>query len=590
MRFVYFTLFGLIIGFVSFFAYQFGYERFEQSSLSASKERLSLYQASLRSTLERASHLPQVVAVHPNVNAALSEREVGLSFNTYLKTINEAAQSDVLFVMNQNGETAASSNFDLSESFVGKNYGFRPYFKNAMQGEQGRFFAIGATTGRPGYFISEPILENETPIGVAVVKIEFDELLADWVNAGEDVFITDADGVIVLTSNNAQIYKTIGGLSKARIAELSRSRKFAGRSIEKLGFTSETGEFEDRIILNGNPFFVSSVNLPSLNWTLHYLTPLSGVSNASLVLSAIVFLLFGLSLLAVLYIRSRIQQGRLQLVAVEAARVKEANIRLEREVKTRRDTEKKLRDTQAELIQSSRLAALGKMSAAIVHEVNQPVSAIRTFTSSGSLLVKKKRLDEADDVFTQIKKMTERLGTITSDLLVFSRKPVSLPKHVNLHDVLDTISKQYRAELRRSKIKLEMKFDAQPANVLGSHVRFEQLFSNLMKNAIHACKVANKPKITVSSQILDESIFISFKDNGEGVPSEIMDQLFDPFFTTKGVGEGVGLGLALCYAIADEANGNIKCENHADGGVCFIVEFPTAKQAYIVNELEYADV
>jgi len=589
MRFVYFTLFSLIIGFLSFFTYQIGYERFEQSSLSASQERLSLYQASLRSTLERASHLPQVVTVHPHVGAALSLGRVGLSFNTYLKIINEAAQSDVLFVMDPNGKTIASSNFDLSESFVGKNYGFRPYFKDAMRGEQGRFFAIGATTGRPGYFISEPILEGNTPIGVAVVKIEFDELLADWVNAGEDVFITDADGVIVLTSNNARIYKTIGGLSQVRIAELSQSRKFAGRSIEKLGFTSETEKFEGRISLNGDPFYVSSVNLPTLNWKLHYLTPLGGVSSSAIVLATIVFLLFGLSLLAVLYIRSRIKQERLELVAVEAERVKEANIRLEREVKTRRDTEKKLRDTQAELIQSSRLAALGKMSAAIVHEVNQPVSAIRTFTSSGSLLLKKKRLDDANDVFTQIKKMTERLGTITSDLLVFSRKPVSVPKRVNLHDVIDTIALQYKAELKASKIKLDMRLIKDDVYVMGSHVRFEQLFSNLIKNAIQACENVHKPRITINTQTTDKTVFIGFVDNGDGVPQEIMDQLFDPFFTTKGVGKGVGLGLALCYAIADEAGGSIKCENHVDGGACFVVELPKTNAASTVAGLEHVD-
>jgi len=588
MRIVYFIIFSLIIGFLSFFAYKFGYERLEQSSLSASQERLSLYRATLRSTLDRASHLPQVVAVHPHVNAALYQGRVDLSFNKYLKTINEAAQSDVLFVMDRNGRTIASSNFDLSESFVGKNYGFRPYFKNAMGGEQGRFFAIGATTGRPGYFISEPILEDETPIGVAVVKIEFDELLVDWVNAGEDVFITDSDGVIVLSSKQEKIYKTIKTLAPERLELLSQSRKFAGRSIEKLGYTSETTEFEGRISLGGNPFYVSSVNLSTLNWKLHYLTPLGGVSSSAIVLAMIVFLLFGLSLLAVLYTRSRIKQERLELVAVEAERVKEANIQLEKEVKTRRDTEKKLRDTQAELIQSSRLAALGKMSAAIVHEVNQPVSAIRTFTSSGSLLLKKKRLDDANDVFTQIKKMTERLGAITSDLLVFSRKPVSVPKQVNLHEVIDTIALQYKAELRASKIKLNMKLIEDDVYVVGSHVRFEQLFSNLMKNAIQACEHVDKPRITINTQATKNTVFIGFVDNGDGVSPEIMDQLFDPFFTTKGVGKGVGLGLALCYAIADEANGSIRCENHVDGGACFIAEFPRTNAAALY-EVEHAD-
>lgn len=590
MRIIYLILFGLVTCFASLFAYQIGYDRFEKISLSASKERLSLYQATLRSTLERVSHLPRVVSVYPDISKTMNGEGDNRDINAYLKTINASADTAALFVMNADGETVAASNYELPESFIGKNYGFRAYFKQAMNGEQGRFFAIGATTGRPGYFISEPILDGAKLIGVAVVKIEFDGLLADWENAGENVFITDNDGIIVLSSDRNQTYKSIKPLPDARLNELQKSRKFAGRKIEMLDFNSSISSFVGQVEMGNAPFYVLSTAIPQLNWQLHYLTPLESVATSALTLAAFVFLAGGLSLLGVLYIRSRNRQDKLETAANEAKRIQAVNVQLEQEVQTRRLAEKKLRETQAELIQSSRLAALGKMSAAIVHEVNQPVSAIRTFTSSGALLLKKKRFEEADGVFQQIKTMTERLGNITSDLLVFSRKPVSEPRSVDLNAAVRLIAREFEPELLAGDVTLELDLDNNEALVKGSSVRFEQLISNLLKNSIQACEGRANSYISIKTQVLEHSVFLIVRDNGEGVAPEIMDQLFDPFFTTKAVGKGVGLGLALSYAIADEAGGSLRCENHIDGGACFTLETPRAVTESIKNTKEAADV
>jgi len=305
-----------------------------------------------------------------------------------------------------------------------------------------------------------------------------------------------------------------------------------------------------------------------------------------------ILLLCGLLASVLLFMRSRAKQGILQAKANEAERVSKINTQLEQEVQVRKETEKQLRDAQSELIQSSRLAALGKMSAAIVHEVNQPVSAIRLFTSSGTLLLKKRRLKEAGKVVQDIKKMTERLGSITSDLLIFSRKPVSKPKPVDLNECVEEILVQFKPELELLDFELDLQLFEKPVPVMGSKVRFEQIVSNLMKNAIQACEKTVSPKIVLRTWVKDNRSGLSVQDNGKGVPPEIMDQLFDPFFTTKNMGEGVGLGLALCYAIADEANGKISCGNIDGGGVCFNIEFPSylglleerAKPRELVND------
>ena len=574
MRVLYTLIFAILIGGVSAGAYFVAFDRFEKSATQNSTDRLSLYQAGLRSTLERVSHLPKVVALHPNTREVLRQGKSIAGFNSYLKSVNNEAGAAALYLLNEEGTTVAASNFDNDESFVGNNYQFRRYYSDAIRNGQATFFAVGVTTGRPGYFLSEAITDGPKTLGVAVVKVEFTELLKYWEEAREDVVITNSDGVVVLASNASRLYKTIRPISQERLSEMKASRKFANFEIKRLLFSSEDGGFEGRVNLDGQDFSLSSADTAAIGWRLHFLTPLDTVHASSLASAMVAFLLCGLASIVMLYSRSRIEQTKLGIIASEAQRVRLVNKRLEQEISERKRTENQLRETQAELIQSSRLAALGKMSAAIVHEVNQPVSAIRTYTSSGKLLLDKDRSHEAKDVFGQIAKMTERLGAITSDLLVFSRKPVSQPKEVDLNLVIETMVKERMLGIATSEIQVEMDLWAKPLKIKGSQHRFEQLISNLLQNAIQACEGASPGRITVTSLQTPTAAHVIISDNGYGISEDIIDQLFDPFFTTKGVGKGVGLGLALSYAIVDEAGGRIRCENREDGGARFVVELP----------------
>ncbi len=578
MRAFYTFLFFLLFAGASFAAYLLAFDRFEKSATQNSSERLSLYQAGLRSTLERVSHLPKVVALHPNTREVLRQGKSVADFNQYLKTVNDRAGAAALYLLDDTGTTIAASNFDIDESFVGNNYQFRRYYSDAIRDGEARFFAVGVTTGRPGYFLSEAIRFQDELLGVAVVKVEFTELLQYWTDAREDVVITNADGVVVLASNPDRLYKSTKPIPPDRQAEMVESRKFANYTIEPLAFSSNDGTFAGSVSIDGKQFSIASAQSGKIGWQLHFLTPLDGVHTSALAVSIVVFLLFGLASLVFLYVRSRLERTRLQIIAVEAQRVQQANVRLEEEISERKRTEERLRETQAELIQSSRLAALGKMSAAIVHEVNQPVSAIRTYTSSGMLLLNNRRMNDARGVFEQIAKMTERLGAITSDLLVFSRKPVSEPQSVDLNEVISQIASEHRMALEMDEILIDLDLWHKPLLVKGSVHRFEQLISNIIGNAIQACESADAPLITITSLATANRASVMFSDNGTGIPQEIEDQLFDPFFTTKGVGKGVGLGLALSYAIVEEAGGRIRAENREGGGARFIVELPIAPQ------------
>ncbi len=578
MRLFYTILFTILIGAVTIAAYHVSYNRFEKTALDTSSERLSLYQESLRSTINRVSHLPRVVVSHPYTSQMLRDGTRVDLLNQYLKTVSDKANSAALYILDINATTVAASNYDTPESFVGNNYRFRRYFTDAVSQGQATFFAIGVTTGRPGYFLSEAIVDGGEVLGVAVVKVEFTELLEAWRGAGEHVLITDQDEVTVLASDSRYLYKPLKELSQTRLSQMRESKKFTGYDLAKLEFESQSGLFEGRVDIDSEDFSISTVDTSELGWKLHYLTPLAPVQKYAYVFSAFVLLFCGLLASVLMFMRSRDKQGRLQAKANEAERVSKINTQLEKEVQVRKETEKQLRDAQSELIQSSRLAALGKMSAAIVHEVNQPVSAIRLFTSSGALLVKERRLKEASGVFEDIKKMTERLGAITSDLLIFSRKPVSSPKLCDLNESVESILLQFKPEIELSDIQFTLELADTPVLAKGSKVRFEQIISNLIKNAIQACEKTSFPSIRLETWVENGRCGLSVSDNGKGIPDEIIGQLFDPFFTTKNVGEGVGLGLALCYAIADEANGKITCENLEKGGALFKVEFPAQAQ------------
>lgn len=564
-----------MIGLVSYSAYQIALTRFNKASVVTSLERLSLYRATLRSSLQRLSHLPDTVSIHPDAVSVINGATDRKAFSEYLFKVNQFSQGAALYVMNNVGNTIASSNYKTEESFVGKNYAFRPYFLSAMNNKQGRIFAVGATTGRPGFFVSKAIKQDNKPIGVVVVKTEFDELLSDWKNAGENVLISDQDGVIILSTDPNLTYKSINDITPDYSVKIIKSRKFGNAVPTKLEFISGNQKFENIIILRDIEYNVSSLKLPNTNWQMHYLTPYAPTRTASSVVGGLMLLLCTLFALAVLFIRGRTHQKALKAQAAEAERIREINKRLKSEVKVRRKTETKLRETQAELIQSSRLAALGTMSAAIVHEVNQPVSAIRTFSSSGKLLTKSNQKEEVLNVFEQISLMTERLGSITSDLLVFSRKPVTKIKTIDLNVTIIAITKEYSLLLKEKNIKIEHSLSKDKMTVRGSKVRFEQLMSNLLKNAMQACP-DKSGKIRIKTHQNDTNIIVEITDNGDGIPEPIKDQLFDPFFTTKKIGKGVGLGLALCYAIVDEAGGKITADNAEEGGAVFMVTLPKA--------------
>jgi two-component system C4-dicarboxylate transport sensor histidine kinase DctB len=495
--------------------------------------------------------------------------------NRYLEVVNTRAGAAALFVMDARGDTLASSNWADPRSFVGQNYAFRPYFKHAAAGERGEFFAIGVTTGQPGYFMSAPIHGPNGVLGVTVVKVDLDRLQADWAEGGETVMVSDANGVIFLSSRPAWKYHSLGPLPASVIEQIRARRQYNNIPIRALELGTPWTQVADTVSIGGEDFIERSQPLKQPGWRLHYLSPLAPVRNHVLGVVAIATISAFLLVVFVLYLRERRERQRSRDEAREAMALRALSEQLQAEVEERRRTEHELRATQDELIQAGKLAALGQMSAAIAHELNQPIAAIRTFVASGQRLLEMDDKTALGTNLEAVSKLTDRMAILTGQLKTFARKSTGRNQPVALREPIEAALALLEGQVRMAAAEVRFDPPASSPVVRGDPVRIEQVLVNLLRNGLDAMKDSDTRVLDVHLGSEGDEALIRIRDSGHGIPAAAMGQLFDPFFTTKEVGEGVGLGLSISYGIVADMGGTVRAHNNPDGpGAQFVVRLP----------------
>lgn len=542
--------------------------------------RLALYESTLRAAVDRYRYLPYVVARnHEIVDVVTGNGTVDIA-NQYLQKVNQRSGAAALYVIDRTGNTVAASNWNTPDSFVGQNYSFRPYFTEAFAGQEGFFYGIGVTTGRSGLFISHPIAKSGEIVGVVAVKLELDELERNWQDGGETVFVSDADGVIMLTSRGDWKYRTIRPLTDQERERILRNRQYSGQELLPLNM-DENPSGEDGLLEIGNERFLFEVKpISGSEWNLFYLTPMDYVSERRTSVMLITLIGSGLIILIVLFLRERELKLASQRKSMEFARIQALNTRLEQEITERRKTEAELRGTQDELVQAGKLAALGQMSAAIAHEINQPIAAIRTFCASAKLMLERGKSENLGPNIEQISALTERMGSITGQLKTFSRKSTGVLEPVNIRAALDNVIQLLSSQLHNEGCVLEQSDFAGDLIVHADLVRIEQVFVNIIRNALDAMASIDdkdpkaKKRIIIDLSGTRDQATIRISDTGPGIGEETLGLLFDPFFTTKDPGQGVGLGLSVTYGIVRDFGGSIRAYNRAGGGACFEIQLP----------------
>lgn len=563
-----------------------------------SEATLSLAVEGLRGALRRHEPMPSLIAERPILRQLLNdpgnERLVAI-VNEQMRQSAIALQASDVYLMDATGLTIAASSYRKELSFVGRRFDYRPYFTQALAGGLGRFFALGTTSGERGYFFASPVMENDAVIGVVAVKFTVDDFEAIWRGGAEEIVVTDMDGIVFMSSREQWHFRALSQLTDDILGSIKQARQYPLDLVTPIPNTVSALNDEISLmrIADGDTteeFVASTMAIPDAGWRITILTPTGPARTQALAVLAIVVLavLFaGLSAGIVLQRRARLverleeQRATQELlerrVAERTADLNTANLKLTEEVDERRAAEDRLRKTQAELVQAGKLAALGQMSAALSHEYNQPLAAVKAYADNAATFLDRERPDMARENIGRISKMADRMATISQHLRNFARRPQERIGPIELVSVLDEALELMAARTRASGADVSFERPQAEIWVTGGRVRLQQVLVNLLNNALDAMEVENRPRIDISIGPQDDGWRVEVRDHGPGVDTDVMALVFDPFFTTKAPGKGLGLGLSISYNIVEDFGGRLSARNHADGGAVFTVELPAAQ-------------
>ncbi len=558
----------------------------------------NLNTALLRAVLDKQRALPLVLSKDRALEAALQDKTPATitPLNEKLEALARGTQAAVIYLVGMDGVAIAASNWREPDSFVGNDYKFRPYFHNALRNGDAEYFALGNVSNRPGLYISRRIDGPNGPLGVIVVKLEFDRLESDWNSAGRPTFVTDERNIVLITSLPSWRFMTIGSIGQEQIQSIRDSRQFGDAPLTPLPLSVTSFDNGDFLLIDallpGNArntdFLAIRSAVPSTPWQMYSLAPIrpqipAAVREARLfafiVLTAIASFA-GLLLRRKQKLAARIADARRTRMELEE-RVEErtrdlslARDRLQAEISDHRRTETMLQGVQQDLVHANRLAIMGQVAAGVAHEINQPVATIRAYADNARTFIERKRLSDATDNLNEIAALTDRIGTITGDLKALARKGRSPSEPTSLSKVISGALVLLRSRFSGRMDQLDVVLPPPELCVIGHSLRLEQVFINLFQNALEAVDAKeNDGRIEVRTHVENDKVIITVSDNGSGIPQHIRDNLFSPFNTSKE--KGLGLGLVIVKEIVTDYGGTISAES-GSAGTSFRIELRKA--------------
>jgi C4-dicarboxylate-specific signal transduction histidine kinase len=243
-------------------------------------------------------------------------------------------------------------------------------------------------------------------------------------------------------------------------------------------------------------------------------------------------------------------------------------------------TIEQLKETESQLVQTEKLASLGRMSAGIIHEINNPLNfattGLYTLRNKGKYLVPEQQAEYAE-VLKDVEEGIKRVKTIVSDLRMFTHPETESRDQVEVADVVGS-ALRFLANEWKDRVQIDQKLDPQQT-VWANKNKMIHVFTNLLQNSLDALKDkeftnGEKPAIVIEGAVNNGRSVVRLRDNGPGIDNKHLDKIFDPFFTTKDVGEGMGLGLSICYRIIQECDGRISVRTEVGKYCEFTLEFP----------------
>ncbi|SDP51188.1 two-component system, NtrC family, C4-dicarboxylate transport sensor histidine kinase DctB [Phyllobacterium sp. OV277] len=563
------------------------YQTLETRATSAAELNAVL----LRTVLEKQRSLPFVLSQDRDLISALTSRSESMLHlvDRKLESLIEGTHASVIYLLDAKGTALSASNWQEPTSFVGIDYSFRPYYLRALASGSAEHYALGTISKRPGLYISRRIDGPSGLLGVIVVKVEFDELEADWRKSSDPSYVIDPRGIVLITSFPEWRFMAQAAIPADQVGPIRESLQFGAAPLAPLSVTPAlTQSSPDRVTaqLPGSnqdaEFIRVRVPVPTTSWSLQLLAPAGAavtesIRSAQLAALAVLAPVLGFTAFF-LYRRGRAlrrlhyqEQARLELerrVAERTEALSTAHAELVMQAEERQKTENKLQTVQQELVQANRLAILGQVTAGVAHEINQPVAAIRSYADNAKTFLSRNQMEPVKENLSAIAGLTERIGSITDELRTFSRKGTSDAGPTAVSDVIEGALLLLGSRFRQTVGKITTETPPVDVKVHGNRIRLEQVLINLMQNALEATEGGPSSRISVGYALADAEVLLTVADNGPGIPPEIMQALFTPFNTSKD--RGLGLGLVICHDIVAEYGGRIEVES-SNAGTKFTV-------------------
>ena len=542
----------------------------------AAEHRLDMLASGLDADLARFDYLPALLEMTPVVPALLdapANPQLRDAVNRYLKGVNATAGAEMLYVLDSSGASVAASDWDQPGTTIGQDLSFRPYVSDAIKHGRGRFYGVGITSGKPGYYLSYALRRGDGVRGVAAVKINIEEAESAWRKLPGDVLLVDERGVVILSTRDERKYRPLAPLDAAQRAEVLRSRPYGDAPLQPLRWTTLQKLAPDTqvVSLDGPAQLASTRTLQRAAWRLVALDDLGPAQMAARYAAITASLAMTVLLLVAVTLWQRRRAVR-QKLASQAA-LQAAHDSLESTVVARTA---QLRAAQSDLVHAGKMAALGQMSAGMVHELNQPLTALRTLSDSAGILLDHDRVDDVRGNLQRISGLVDRLARLTSRLKTFAHKSELPAQPVPLLRSIADTQALLGAELEERDIRIEV--DVRPAelSVMADEATTGSLLTNLMRNAIDAMQGSPRRVLRVAARTDGERAILTVTDTGPGIRADILPRLFEPFVTSKPAGTGLGLGLVISAQLVRAVGGTLRASNRDEGGACFTVDMPSA--------------
>ncbi len=537
-------------------------DRFTETTRNKAELRLALYSGNMISELQRTSVVPLLLSRDPVISQALSKGDYSQTTERLIQVQADIGVASILLLDNT-GRTVGATNRNL----LGTIYHGQNFFIDAQRSTDTVFSSSELPGGGYDFTYSQVIMADGKSLGVIVVAVDLMKYERAWAGLQDVVLVASSEGTVILATEPRW-----RGMLLDDVIAIQDDPSSLDRALNQaLNVTTDWTRNKPDTYLKGVAFLRTDARVPFRGWRMVSFTAYDSVRERVNGILALEIMGFAMLTALTFYLLSRRAWSQTLSFRRESAELRQLNARLQREIAEREKVQKDLAVAELTLAQSSKLAALGEMSAAVSHELNQPLAAMKTYLAGARLLLQRKRSDEALSSFQRIDDLIDRMGAITRQLKSYARKGGDAFEPVDLRLCLSSALAMMEPQLKLRVVKISRTLPRQPVMVMADRLRLEQVLINLLRNALDATKDSAQPQIDLILSAGDTAT-LTVRDNGHGI--EDLDNLFEPFYTTKTAGEGVGLGLAISSGIVTDLGGRLTARNSEQGGAVFEMQLP----------------